>query len=89
MATEIKTRYYKIIVNKKGRRVLITHKKMLADAICYCTEEKAFVFDDEDGKRIFSIECNERTQKIAEMLVSLHFEALKLKQEEEQEQSNK
>ena len=85
MATEIiKTRYYKIIVNKKGRRVLITSKKILADAICYCTEEKVYVFNDETGNRIFSIDCNERTQKIAEMLVSLHFEALKLKQEEQE-----
>lgn len=82
MATDvIKTKYYTILTNKAGRRVLITHKKILADAICFCVERKVYAFNDPDGKRVFSIDCDERVQRIAEQLCLWHSEALLLNKE--------
>ena len=90
MATEIiKTRYYRIIINRKGERVLQTHKKILADALSFATERKVFIFSNEDGSKTYSIECDEQTKMIAEMLCLWHSQALRRNLEEQQEQSNK
>ena len=90
MATNeiIKTRYYRIIVNRKGERVLQTHKKILADALSFATERKVFIFNNEDGGKTYSIECDEQTRMIAEQLCLWHSQALRRNLEEEQEQSN-
>ena len=89
MATNeiVKTRYYRIIINRKGERVLQTHKKIFADALSFATERKVFIFNNEDGGKTYSIECDEQTQMIAEMLCLWHSQALRRNLEEEQ--SNK
>lgn len=83
----VKTRYYRIFINRKGERVLQTHKKILADCLSFTTERKVFIFNNEDGTKTYSIECDERTQEIAEQLCKWHSEALRRNLEEEQ--SNK
>ena len=80
----IETRYYKIMTNRRGRRVLITKKKILANSLSFATELKVYIFDDEDGTKIYSIDCDERVEKIAEQLCQWHKEALWLNR-----QSNK
>lgn len=89
MATNeiVKTRYYRIIINRKGERVLQTHKKVLADSLSFTTERKVFIFDNEDGSKTYSITCDEQTQMIAEMLCLWHSQALR--RNLEQEQNNK
>ena len=91
MATNeiVKTRYYRIIINRKGERVLQTHKKILADCLSFTTERKVFIFNNEDGTKTYSIECDEQTQMIAEMLCLWHSQALRRNLEEQQGQSNK
>ena len=86
MATNeiIKTRYYRIIVNRKGERVLQTHKKIFADALSFATERKVFIFNNEDGTKTYSIECDEQTRMIAEMLCLWHSQALRRNLEQEQ-----
>ena len=86
MATNeiVKTRYYRIIVNRKGERVLQTHKKILEDALSFTTERNVFIFNNEDGGKTYSIECDEQTRMIAEQLCLWHAQALRRNLEEEQ-----
>ena len=86
MATNeiVKTRYYRIFINRKGERILQTHKKIFADALSFTTERKVFIFNNEDGTKTYSIECDEQTQMIAEMLCLWHSQALRRNLEEEQ-----
>lgn len=77
----IETNYFKIMVNKSGRRVLITKKKILADALAFTTELKVWIFNNEDGSKTYSIDCDERVEKIAMQLCQWHSEALRLNRE--------
>lgn len=78
----IENKYYRIYTNKRGMRVLQTNKKMLADAIRFTTEAYVHKFNNPDGSITYSFEWNPRLQEIAEELVRLHEESLKLKNEQ-------
>lgn len=86
MATNeiVKTRYYRIIINRKGERILQTRKKIFADCLSFAVEKKVFIFNNEDGTKTYSVECDEQTQMIAEQLCLWHAQALRRNLEQEQ-----
>lgn len=78
MLPYIENKYYRIYTNKKGIRLLQTNKKILADAIRFTTEAYVHKFNNPDGSTTYSFEWSERLQEIAEELVRLHEESLRL-----------
>lgn len=75
-------KYYKVITNRKGKKLFQTKKQVLARALQFTTEQEFFIFDCEDGKKLYSFEYTERIEEIAKMLIELHEESLKLKNEQ-------